>query len=58
MKYLTETQQTVNEILVSYPLVYDQIIRELQQGADNHVITDCLTTLRKKLFRVVMDQIY
>lgn len=49
MKYLTETQQTINEILVSYPPVYDQIIRELQQGADNHVITDCLTTLRKKI---------
>lgn len=49
MTYLTQTQQTINEILVSCQSEFDNIIDKLQQGADNHVITDCFRLLREKI---------
>lgn len=49
MTYLTQTQQTINEILVSCQSEFDNIINKLQQGADNHVITDSFRLLREKI---------
>lgn len=49
MTYLTQTQQTINEILVSCQSEFDNIIDKLQQGADNHVITDSFRLLREKI---------
>ena len=47
MTYLTQTQQTINEILVSCQSEYDKIICQLQKGADNHVITNSFGLLRE-----------
>lgn len=47
MNYLTETQFTINEILTSGQKDYDEIVNKLKIGADNHVITDCFTSLRE-----------
>ena len=49
MTYLTQTHQTINEILVSYQSEFDNIIDKLQHGADNHVITDSFRLLREKI---------
>ena len=46
MVYLTGTQQTLNEILVSNESDYENIVLQLKKDADNHIITNCLTAMR------------
>lgn len=49
MQYLTQTQETINDILTLNQSDYEKTITMLKDRADNHIITDCFNILREKI---------